>query len=93
MSNHAPARSYDIPLGHIILAAGQPVCALNYVPFICRPFDKGASTANLKYLVWLGREANPYTSNHIPILVRPINYIFQYLVIHLYLYTEGGLDF
>ena len=28
------------------------------LPFLCRAFDKGALTTNLKFLVWLGQESN-----------------------------------
>ena len=53
-------QSYDIQRCHIIWAAGQPVFALNLYIFICRPyaFEKGASIANLKSLVWLARKGS-----------------------------------
>ena len=59
------AQSYDIPPGHIILATGQPVFALNY-PLYVERFDKGASTTNLKSLVWLrpGIEPGPPSPRH-----------------------------
>ena len=55
------AQSYDILPGEIILAMGQQVFlggVLNFPLHMYRAFDKGASTTNLKSLVWLSQESN-----------------------------------
>ena len=39
----------------------QFLCEL---PFICRAFDKEASSTNLKLWIWLGRELNPGPPRH-----------------------------